>query len=361
MTQTTNGRSARHPNTIWAAGLLLSLTVAFSAWAEEVREKMRLPAPTTVSDEAKAILNGPPIANLTHWVERSDEEWAALRDKIAQRTDAAAEEEIQRTGVSLDTFEVSGVTVRELVPQTVASKNKNRVAVFLHGGAYYLSPGLSSVRSAATAAELGGLKIWVPDYRMPPEWPFPTAVEDAVAVYRHLLESHKAEDIAVYGSSAGGGLTLAMLLMAHEQGLDMPAVVGLISPWSDLTDAGDSYTTLERLDPVLISYEAGLKGPAELYAGENDMRHPLLSPIYGEYGDWFPPTYLVTGTRDLFLSNTVRMHRKLREADVPVQLDVFEGMWHGFAGVPEKELATIEMLEFFQIHFGEQRKRFGLF
>ncbi len=314
-------------------------------------EQLRLPAPSTISDEAQAVLNGLPLTPFNDPVERTDEEWAEIRDEIAMKTDQVARDEIERTGARVEEFVIAGVTVRSITPKKISDRNKKTVLLFLHGGAYFLSPGISSLRGATTAAHLGEIKIWVPDYRMPPNDPFPAAVEDVVAVYKVMLEEYGADDIAIFGSSAGGGLVLAMMLSAHEQGLEMPASVGLISPWSDLTNAGDSYTTLEWLDPVLVSYDAALKGPAELYANGQNLKHPWLSPVYAEYGDWFPPTYFVTGTRDLFLSNTVRMHRVLRRANVSVVLDVFEGMWHGFAGVPEKEEATLEMLEFFSEHF----------
>ena len=333
----------------FSVGLFIAIISVFGTCYAD--EPLRLPAPSTVSKEAQAVLNGLPLTPFNDPVERTNEEWAEIRDEIALRTDQVARDEIAKTGATVDTFLKAGVTVRSITPKKVSKRNKNKALLFLHGGAYFLSPGMSSLRGATTTADLGEIIVWVPDYRMPPNAPFPAAVEDAVAVYKAMLDEYDADDIAIFGSSAGGGLVLAMLLSANEQGLEMPASVGLISPWSDLTNAGDSYTTLEWLDPVLVSYDAALKGPAELYADGQDLKHPWLSPVYAEYGDWFPPTYLVTGTRDLFLSNTVRMHRVLRRANVPVVLDVFEGMWHGFAGVPEKEEATLEMLEFFDEHF----------
>ena len=310
-------------------------------------EGLRLPAPTTVSEEAQQFLNKNSHSTSTEYINRSKEQWAALRDARTEVTEQTAQREIEATGVVVTAIDVGGVTVHEITPKHITGRNKKKALMYLHGGGYVFSPGLSGVRGAATAADLGQIKIWVVDYRMPPEEPFPAALEDALTVYKAMLEEFGANDIAVYGDSAGAGLALSLMLAAHEAGLKMPSALGLFSPWSDLTDAGDTYTSLQGLDPVLPSYDAALKGTAELYADGRNLKDPLLSPVYGEYGDWFPPTYMIAGTRDLFLSNTVRMHRVLRRADVPVVLDVFEGMWHGFAGVPEKEEATLEMLEFF--------------
>jgi monoterpene epsilon-lactone hydrolase len=109
--------------------------------------------------------------------------------------------------------------------------------------------------------------------------------------------------------------------------LELPGALFAGTPWTDLTKTGDSYFTNEGLDRILVSYEGLLKEAAKMYAGGNDLRNPLLSPIYGDFGA-FPPTFLITGTRDLFLSCTVRVHTKLLAARVPADLIVFEGHSH---------------------------------
>jgi len=119
--------------------------------------------------------------------------------------------------------------------------------------------------------------------------------------------------MAIVGTSTGGGMTLAMILRAKQEGLALPAAIAPGTPWSDLTETGDSYKTNEWLDNVLVSYSGYLSHAAALYANGHDMKDPQLSPIYGDFHG-FPPAILTTGTRDLFLSNTVRTHRKLREA-----------------------------------------------
>ncbi|CAN0275739.1 unnamed protein product, partial [Chrysoparadoxa australica] len=186
------------------------------------------------------------------------------------------------------------------------------------------------------------------DYRMPPDHPFPAAIEDTTKVYRELLKTHKPEDIAFSGASAGGGLAAASILHIRDLGLPLPGAVVLNTPWSDLDKIGDTYFTLEGLDPVLITYDGLLGAMAEIYADGEDMKNPLLSPVYGDFEPGFPPSLLITGTRDLFLSNTVRLHRALRDAGASSDLLVFEGMWNSFNSVPETEPHKAEVKLFLE-------------
>jgi acetyl esterase/lipase len=117
--------------------------------------------------------------------------------------------------------------------------------------------------------------------------------------------------MAIFGTSTGGGMTLAMILRAKQENLPLPAAIAPGTPWSDLTETGDTYKTNEWLDNVLVSYDGYLVHAAKLYANGSDMKDPQLSPIYGDFTG-VPPAILTSGTRDLFLSLTVLTHRKLR-------------------------------------------------
>ena len=182
----------------------------------------------------------------------------------------------------------------------------------------------------ATSAGIPVLSI---DYRMPPEHPFPAAVDDVVAVYRAVLKDHEASTLAIGGTSAGGGLALASVHQFKALGLPVPGVIYAGTPWADLTKTGDTLYTNEGIDRVLVTYDGSLGGAARLYADGHDLRDPLLSPVYGDFSG-FPPTYLVTGTRDMFLSDTARTHRKLRAAGVEADLNVYEALSHaGYAFV----------------------------
>ena len=197
--------------------------------------------------------------------------------------------------------------------------------------------------SAASIAASTGLVAWGVDYRMPPRHPYPAALDDSVAVYRTLLREREPGQIVVAGGSAGGNLAAALLLRARDEGLPLPAALVLLSPEVDLTESGDSFVTNAPHDLAL-----GRLGPVnELYAAGADLAHPYLSPLFGDLVG-FPPTFLQSGTRDLFLSNTVRMHRRLRAAGVEAELHVFEGMPHGGfgGGAPEDAELAVEVRDF---------------
>jgi acetyl esterase/lipase len=222
----------------------------------------------------------------------------------------------------------------------------DRHVVFdIHGGALLFGGGEHNVRvgTAGMALRTGRVAYGI-DYRVPPDGPYPAALDDCVAAYRALLAEVPAERIVVSGTSAGGNLAAALLLRARDEGLPAPAGAMLLTPELDLTESGDSFDTLMGLDVVL---PARLMEMNRLYAGGADLAHPYLSPLFGDVSG-FPPTLLQAGTRDIFLSNTVRMHRKLRGAGVRADLHVWEAMPHGgFGGLtPEDRELSAELQAF---------------
>ncbi len=232
-----------------------------------------------------------------------------------------------RFEVSIEPTVVGGVGAYVLAPTHVPGPHRNQLVFLLHGGGYVLGGGESGTAEAALLAAYGGYKVLSVDYRLAPDAPYPAALDDACAAWQAVMETTDPRSVAVGGVSAGGGLALSLMLRIKERGLPLPAAVSLGSPWSDMTRTGDSYETNEWLDNVLVSHDGYLSRAARLYAGGRDLHEPGLSPIYGDL-DGLPPTILLTGTRDLFLSNTVRTHRKLRDVGVDAELQVYEGLSH---------------------------------
>jgi monoterpene epsilon-lactone hydrolase len=188
---------------------------------------------------------------------------------------------------------------------------------------------------AALMAAYGGFKVISFDYRMPPDFPYPAALDDAMAVWKAATKMAKPRNMAIFGSSAGGNLTLAMVLRAKTEGLPLPAATAPGTPWSDMTRTGDTFFTNEKVDNIVVSNDGWLGDAAKLYANGRDLRDPQLSPVYGDLTG-FPPTILTSGTRDLFLPNTVRVRRKLHQAGGVADLHVFEGQSHAqYAGDPD--------------------------
>jgi acetyl esterase/lipase len=223
----------------------------------------------------------------------------------------------------------------------------------MHGGCYVFSPGEAGLPEAVMMAGLGGFKVISVDYRMPPEAHFPAALDDGIAVYKHVLRTSDPKHVAIFGTSAGGALTLAIVLRAKQDGIPVPAAIAPGTPMADVTGVGDTFYTNEMVDNVLVSRDGICQAAAQYYAAGHDLHDPLISPVYGDMAG-FPPTILTSGTRDLLLSNTVRVHRKLRQAGVEALLQIFEGQSHAHYlfddSAPESKEAFTEISDFFDKH-----------
>lgn len=312
----------------------------------------KYPVPSTVSDEAKKILaTAVNIDAKNAAAPNSTDAWLKVIEDTNAPYLAIAQALASMDGLSVEKTEIAGVTVRIITPDSIPDDRQQKVLINLHGGGYALLGGELSIMESVGMALAGGFKVIAVDYRMPPLHPFPAAVDDGVAVYQALLQDYAATDIAIFGASAGGGLTASVTIAARDAGLPLPAAVVLNTPWCDLDKIGDSYFSNDGVDPVLSSYDGRLGQMASIYAGKEDFSHPLISPVYADYSKGFPPAMLVSGTRDLLLSCTVRLHRALRAANIEADLHVFEAMWHGFMTVPEGQIANAETVAFLEKHF----------
>jgi len=301
--------------------------------------------PAALSEAAKAMLTLPRPAAGAYPALDDGDGWRRL---IAARNDASAQLSAPfaaRLKADVSARELGGAPVYVARPQGARLIGEDHVVFDIHGGALLFGGGEANVRFATAAIALRtGRVAYGVDYRVPPDHPYPAALDDCVAAYRALLAEVPAGKIVVSGTSAGGNLAAALLLRARDEGLPMPAAALLLTPELDLTESGDSFDTLMGLDVVL---PARLTEMNLLYAGGADLADPYLSPLFGDVAG-FPPTLLQAGTRDIFLSNAVRMHRKLRAAGVRAELHVWEGMPHaGFGGLtPEDREVSAELQAF---------------
>ncbi|EDT42599.1 Alpha/beta hydrolase fold-3 domain protein [Burkholderia ambifaria MEX-5] len=261
----------------------------------------------------------------------------------------------ERLGVTVKHAVMNGVNVYVATPKGISPTHSDKVLIHIHGGCYELYPGESGTPEAIMMAGFGGYKVISVDYRMPPDGYFPSALDDVESAYEEVLKTTDAKNVGVFVTSAGGALVLELMLRAKQEGLKMPGAIAPGTPMSDLTKSGDSFYTNEKVDNVLVSRDGFCDAAAVVYAHGHDLKDPLLSPVYGDMHG-FPPKILTTGTRDLLLSNTVRVHRKLRQAGVEAQLQVFEGMSHAQYQfddrVPEAKEAFGEITQFFDSHLG---------
>jgi len=288
-----------------------------------------VPLPSAASSELQEAISQWPVPDVaaSRNAPATTAEWLAVIEPNDQARAKSVQRAIEQRSVEVQQVEFAGVNVYRVTPARISPAGEQRIFVFLHGGAYVFGQGRGGLGEAILIADRIGIQVISIDYRMPPSDPFPAALDDAVAVYRELIESQSPQSIALGGTSAGGGLALATVHRFRDLDLPLPGAIYAGTPWSDITKTGDTLFTNEGLDRVLVTYDGLLGAAARLYAGDHDLKNPLLSPVYGDF-DGFPPTILVTGTRDMFLSDVARTHRKLRAAGVTADLHVYEGMSH---------------------------------
>jgi epsilon-lactone hydrolase len=315
-----------------------------------------IPVPTEgVSPQLQALIKAPYPPSLTA-DPRTPAEWKAFGSQRAQPLLAALPALKEQLGVTVEPSTIAGVKVFNVTPKVIPPINRNRLLVHLHAYGWLFMPGESGATEAVLMAGFGGFKVISVDYRTLPEGPYPAALDDAMAVWKEVVKIAKPQNIAIFGTSTGGNLTLAMVLRAKDEKLPLPAAIAPCAPWADQDRIGDSYNTNEWIDNVLVTWDSWLGRAAKLYANGHDLDEPYISPIHGDFIN-FPPTILTSGTRDLFLSNVVRTHRKLKRAGAVAELNVYEGMSHAqfqdFRITPESREVYTDVAQFFDRHVGK--------
>ncbi len=272
-----------------------------------------------------------------------DRSIAALRQRLAERPDGATaaiadlRAEYDRAveifplpeGVACEPGALGGVPGEWLRPE---GTDAGRALLYFHGGGYVLGSTRSHRHMVAALAAGAGVHAFSADYRLAPEHPFPAAVEDGAAAWRGLLESGIDPAQAVIGGdSAGGGLVVAALVKARDDGLPMPAGGLCISPWTDMTLEAGSYTSKADADPMVKKPQ--IARWAGVYLGPDaDPRHPWASPLFADLGG-LPPLLVQVGSEEVLLDDSVSLAAAARRAGVQVQLSVAEEMihvWHWF-------------------------------
>lgn len=308
-----------------------------------------IPIPRHLSAEAKSQLAQGTMSN-PPWPEQGDVEgWRRMIAQMDVVGLAGLSMMVANVDAEVEEIDADGVRVFVVTPRDL-QQNDAAVYMDLHGGALLWGSGGSCREMGKLTANTVRAKVWAVDYRMAPDHPFPAPVDDCVTAYRALLRERSPEQVIVGGASAGGNFAAAGILKARDEGLPLPAACVLLTPEIDLTECGDSFRTLLGIDTALTS---SLMPANLLHANGHDLSHPYLSPLFGNFTKGFPPTLLQSGTRDLFLSNTVLMHRALRRAEIEADLHIFDAATHVmFMAGPEAEDRTREVRRFVDRHWG---------
>lgn len=261
----------------------------------------------------------------------------------------------------IEDTKIAGVHVYIVTPEGgVAPENKNRVLINTHMGGFVTGARYGGLVEAVPLAGRGKIKVIAVDYRMAPEFTFPAASEDMEAVYREVLKTTKPANIGLYGCSAGGTLVAQSMAWFLDKKIPLPAAISIqcSGAMPSFWFGGDANTVTPILNanppqsPPPATPPAG--APRNYFAGV-DQKSPLVTPgSYPEVLAKFPPTLVVTGTRDIAMSNAVVTHTALLKAGVDARLFINEGLGHGhfftFPGTPESAITYDVMWKFFDSH-----------
>lgn len=239
-------------------------------------------------------------------------------------------------GMDWEPFDLEGIPAAWM--RLKRPHRRRHAILYCHGGGYTSGNlGYSKVL-ASKLTNVTGYDVLTFEYRLAPEHPYPAAVEDAMSAWDYLMRlGYGARDVVLAGDSAGGNLALVLGHRLREQRRMLPAALLLMSPWTDMTASGPSYTQRADIDPMLTNnYIAAVRAA---YARGNDLRSPELSPLFGDFTG-FPPTLIQVGTHEILFSDAERLQQAMEQAGCVCRLDVWEDMWHVFQMFPTRKAAA---------------------
>jgi monoterpene epsilon-lactone hydrolase len=297
-----------------------------------------VPSPRTVSAAAQEALR--------HLADsEGPEDLAAHRVMCARVQDELGAIQLERHQVKMRLDTIAGIPVRIFTPSQIPPNNRDRLLLNLHGGGFTVDAG--SVTENVPLAAYARMTVVAARYRLAPEHCFPAAVDDALAVYCALLADHRAEQIGLYGTSAGACLCAQLLVRLRRTGHPLPRVFGFFTGTADLSRSGDSESFFWP-----AADRRSIDEQFSAYVGDNDRSSPAISPIFSDLTG-FPPTLCIAGTRDFMLSQTTLFHQALLRSGVDARLLVFEAMPHAhwiFLDLPESDHAFRAMASFMESH-----------
>jgi len=314
--------------------LIFALVLVPSALAQEGVWKLgprTLPASVDVSDVMRETLLKLPTIDVSAakgLVFRTDEEWEAWAKEGNVPSAAAARALAEALSVTIQEDKIAGVNVHRVTPSAIDEDHQKHLFVYIHGGGWVRNAGIAGTIEPVLIAAHLKMSVVSIDYRMPPKHPAPAATDDVIAVWKELLKERSPASMAMGGTSGGANIMLSSVHRFKDLGLPLPGALYVGTPAVDINMIGDSRFINEGVDRNLLSWKGIPYNAGVMYAGEHDLKHPYVSPVYGDFSG-FPPSYFISGTRDLLLSDTVRVHRRLRRAGVEADLHIYEGQSHG--------------------------------
>lgn len=321
----------------------------------ELTDDYSVYVPDTISDEWKEQYSNYPDPRKFPRAPSKDnlDAWKALQESFEEQSITQSVDFIKQLGANYEYITIDGVPVIDIKPKGWVDNGK--VVLYMHGGAYTLLSAESTLGTASLFSDSTGLRVISIDYTLAPYASWLEVTDQVISVIKSLnKQGINNSNIVMFGESSGGALASSVTLKIRDNKMELPGAVVMWSPWSDITETGDSYQTLKNEDPTYL-YDTILKPSADAYAEIDEQKHPYISPVYGDYTKGFPPTLIQGGTKEIFLSNFVRHYQAIDDAGQIVKLDLYEGMTHIFQAIlphsEESKKALIKVNRFLEEYF----------
>ena len=256
------------------------------------------------------------------------------------------------TDITRDT--IGSVPVEILEPEVAAAK---RVILYAHGGSFINGSCKAARNFCASFAHECACKLFLPEYRRAPEYPFPAGLEDIFVTYRGILKKYafSPASVVIAGDEAGANLAIALIHYLKQKKLPQPAALVLISPWLDISCSNEEIHTLQKSDKFLL--KEALQAAAGRYTTFDNVQNPLVSPLYGSFTN-FPPVFIQCGSQEILSADAKALAQKIEAVGGQAQLDIWPEMWHFFqamdAQAKEAHLAVEKMGHWVQSLFIEE-------
>ena len=256
------------------------------------------------------------------------------------------------TDITRDT--IGSVPVEILEPEVAAAK---RVILYAHGGSFVNGSCRAARNFCASFAHECACKLFLPEYRRAPEYPFPAGLEDIFVTYRGILKKYafSPASVVIAGDEAGANLAIALIHYLKQKKLPQPAALVLISPWLDISCSNEEIHTLQKSDKFLL--KEALQAAAGRYTTFDNVQNPLVSPLYGSFTN-FPPVFIQCGSQEILSADAKALAQKIEAVGGQAQLDIWPEMWHFFqamdAQAKEAHLAVEKMGQWVQSLFIEE-------
>jgi epsilon-lactone hydrolase len=313
--------------------------------------------PTTISKRAQEMLKNMTMNLPPPFVTPAPDDlegWKKLNQQLSSMPIYGSQLAVDSYQPNVTVTKLGNVSVLDIKPKDW--KDNGKILIYLHGGGYAFFSANSTLGAAVPVANTTGLRVISVDYTLAPLSKWNQTTSEVVSVIQALKDQgYSLNDIAMYGDSAGGGLVAGSVLKMRDEGIGIPAGIVLWSPWTDVTRSGDSHYTLKNDDPFIPS-DLMFKNMADAYANPSDQKNPYASPVYGNFTKGFPPTLIQGGTKEILLSDFIRLYQAIDQADIPVKLDIYEGMPHVFQvflnNTTESNASLSKMSKFLHEHLG---------